>query len=148
MRRGQAGFSLLETMAVTTLVGLLMISVGALVSKVWVEAEAFRVREEAFDQRWLAVRFLRADVHRAASARVEDGALLLKGPEGSVRYVLEGSDLARTSSRARRFPLAVTEASFRVEALPRGRLVSYRLIGERGEIAGQALVARDRRGRP
>lgn len=148
MRRGQAGWTLLETLAATTLVGLLVLCAGGLLSRVWVEAEAFGAREEAFGHRWLAVRFLRADVHRAASARVEEGALLLDGPAGTVRYRLEGSDLVRTGAGDRRFPLAVAEASFRVETLPRGRLVSYRLIGQGAEIAGQALVARDRRGSP
>jgi len=145
--RGGRGFTLIELLAVCALMGSVLLLAGALVPQVSREAEGFAAAQERLEERWLAARLLRADVHRASSATVINGSLILQTRGGRVAWAPAEGGVARRAAGARRFRLE-GGARFRTEDLPGGRLVLYELgVGADG-LRGEALAGRDLRGAP
>lgn len=81
--RGARGYSLVELLAVVALLGGVVIGCTRLMHEVTREAAAAERDADAFASRWQAAQRLRAEASRAASARVERGALVLSARDGT-----------------------------------------------------------------
>ena len=79
MRRSAAGFSLLELLAATALVGLMAVSLHAVVTQLWRETERAERETADFERSELAIARLRAELGRARKAAVSGRSLVVDG---------------------------------------------------------------------
>ena len=141
--RRHAGFSLLETLGATALVGLCVMTTTTLLPVIERETRAQESRAQHFEGVWLPVTKLRADVHRAVRARVSaSGGLGLEDARGAmITWTVEGGELVREAAgTSHATGLEGAADSFRVESVNGRSLVVYAVGPVAERLRGRALV--------
>ena len=98
-RRRQGGYSIIESLVVIALVGLVAMAVGNLLPSLGREVGGRMSDEARFEQHLLATRRLRSDLERAAAVRMEDRGLRIDAPGTSLTWRVDGGDLVREARR-------------------------------------------------
>ncbi len=135
------GYSLIEALMATAVMAIVALVAGAIVHETSREARAAEAAQVAFEDRWLAVQRLRAEVERASSASVTGATLRLRGSGWQSSWRACGGALVREGGPApARGPTAPPPCD--------GARFSLRAVGQRTVVAwdithvasGQALL--------
>lgn len=137
---GARGYTLVETLVVVALFGVVALSAGAVVPGVWREARAAHERAVAFEERWAYLARLEADVHAARSARLVDGWLVLEGEEGAVVHRVEPGAAWRLAAEARRHAVPGITARLRLTSVGGRPAVAYQLGDRPDSLEGEFVV--------
>jgi prepilin-type N-terminal cleavage/methylation domain-containing protein len=99
MTRGGRGFTFVELLAVTAIVGLLALTTAQLTAWSQREAQVADAEESAFARRELALMRLRSAASRASAARADGAAIVLRDGERETSWcVSEGAVVAKAAA--------------------------------------------------